>query len=184
MRLKVRNASNGRLVVKAQKLVSSAPYEVLVDGVLVGRFTTTAKGIGRIRFRSRPRSAKDVLLGFDPRGALLVVRDDSGRDVLAVALADNGSRSTDLLHPATTAARVRGPDAGRVHGARGDGVDRDVVSTEPVCGGSPPAGGDVICCVPDDSGPECEDRTRTTVRCRAASWSGRRRASRTPVGRP
>ncbi len=158
VRLKVRDASNGRLVVKAQKLVSSAPYEVLVDGVLVGRFTTTAKGIGRIRFRSRPRSAKDVLLGFDPRGALLVVRDDSGRDVLAVALADNGSDMICCIpHDSGPECEDRAPAECTAQGG--------TVSTatsclpNPCAGGSPPAGGDVICCIPHDSGPECEDRT-------------------------
>ena len=43
VKLKVRNSSDGRFEVQAQKLDSSATYEVLVDGVLVGRFTTLAR---------------------------------------------------------------------------------------------------------------------------------------------
>jgi len=111
-KLVVKNKSDGKFEIKGKKLDRNATYEVLADGVLVGQFTTGNGGSGRLRFRSHPHS-KDVLLGFDPRGALIVVRNAAGQDVLAVQLADNDDLSD----------------------------------------------GDVICCIPEDSGPECEDRT-------------------------
>src|SRR5262249_21790280 len=91
VKLTVRNLTDGRLEIKGQKLDPNATFDVLVNGVLVGQFTTTGGGNGRIRFRSRPRSPSDQLLGFDPRGALVVVRNAAGQDVLAVQLADSGS---------------------------------------------------------------------------------------------
>lgn len=112
VKLVVKNRSDGKFEIKGKKLDADATYDVLVDGVLVGQFTTTGGGNGRLRFRSRPHS-NDALLGFDPRGALVVVRNAAGADVLAVQLTDSGA----------------------------------------------PTGDDIICCIPDDSGPECEDRT-------------------------
>jgi hypothetical protein len=162
VKLKVRNSSDGRLDLQVQKLASSATYDVLVDGVLVGQFTTSAKGSGHVRFRSHPRSSKDVLLGFDPRGALLVVRDDSGHDVLAVALADTGSVSGgDVI---CCIPDDRGPECedrtpAECTAQGGTASPATSCLPNPCAGGPPPAGGDVICCIPDDSGPECEDRT-------------------------
>jgi len=162
VRLKVRNSSDGRFDVQVQKLDSSATYDVLADGVRVAQLTTTRKGNGRVRFRSRPRSSKDELLGFDPRGALVVVRDDSGHDVLAVALADNGSVSGgDVI---CCIPNDRGPeceDRTPAQCAAQGGIPSTATSClpNPCAGGSPPAGGAVICCIPDDRGPECEDRT-------------------------
>jgi hypothetical protein len=162
VKLKVRNSSDGRFDIQVQKLDSSATYDVLVDGVLVGRLTTTRRGSGRVRFRSHPRSSKDALLGFDPRGALLVVRDDSGHDVLAVALADDGSVSGgDVI---CCIPDDRGPECedrtpAECTAQGGTASTATSCLPNPCAGGSAPAGGDVICCIPDDSGPECEDRT-------------------------
>ena len=47
VKLKVHNSSDGRFDLQVQKLDSSATYDVLADGVLVGRLTTTRKGSGR-----------------------------------------------------------------------------------------------------------------------------------------
>lgn len=168
-KLQVRNGSDGRLEVQVQKLEKRATYDVLVDGVLVGQFTTSGGGSGHIRFRSHPRTSKrhpdtskDILLGFDPRGALLIVRDDSGHDVLAVTLADTGSVSGgDVI---CCVPDDSGPDCEDRTPAECT-AQGGTVSTATSClpnpcvGTLPPSGGDVICCIPDDSAPECEDRT-------------------------
>ena len=111
-KLKVRNGSDGRFDLVVKHLDRNATYEVLVNDVHVGQITTNGGGGGHIRFRSRPRSSRDELLGFDPRGAVVTVRSEAGDDVLVVRLSEPSS------------------------------VD-----------------GAVICCIPDDRGPECEDRT-------------------------
>src|SRR5262245_29877736 len=112
-KLAVRNLSDGKLDIKGQTLDPDSTFDGPGARVLGGQVMTTGGGSGRIRFRSWPRSSHDELLGFDPRGALVVIRNAAGQAVLAVQLADSGAVG----------------------------------------------GGDVICCIPDDTGPECEDRT-------------------------
>jgi hypothetical protein len=162
VKLKVRNSSDGRFDMDARKLAARTTYDVLANGVLVGRFTTTGKGRGRIHFRSRRRTSKDVLLGFDPRGSLVVVRDDSGRDVLAVALANTGSVSGGNV--ICCIPDDRGPECedrtpAECTAQGGTASTATSCLPNPCAGGAAPKGGHVVCCIPDDSGPECEDRT-------------------------
>src|SRR5262249_34162151 len=162
VKLTVRNLSDGRLDIKGQKLDPNATFDVLVDGVLVGQFTTTGGGNGRIRFRSRPRSPHDQLLGFDPRGALVVVRNAAGQDVLAVQLADSGSVSGGdvicCIPDADEGAECedRTPEECAMEGGSVSG--RFTSPPNPGAGVPPPVE-DVVCCLPHDNVPECEDRT-------------------------
>ena len=163
VRLLLRSDSNGRFEVRAQGLDPNASYEVIVAGVKVGTLTTTGGGVGRVRFRSRPRG-HDLLLGFDPRGAAVVLRNAAGEDVLGSTIPpgattgspdnvvccvpdDHGSECEDR-----TAAECT---------AQGGTVSTATSCLPNPCDGAPPVEGDVVCCIPDDSGPECEDRTAT-----------------------
>jgi len=161
VKLAVRNLTDGKLEIKGQKLDPNATFDVLVDGVLVGQFTTNNGGSGRIRFRSRPRSPHDELLGFDPRGALVVVRNAAGQDLLAVQLADSGSVGDgDVIccipDNDGTECEDRTPEECAMQG----GTVSTATSCLPdPCAGVAPPVEDVVCCIPDDNGPECEDRT-------------------------
>lgn len=162
VKLQVKKGSDGKFEIQVQKLEKRATYEVLVDGVRVGSITTTGGGNGRVRFRSRPVSSSDVLLGFDPRGALIVVRNAAGQDVLAVTLADTGPVSGDdivccIPDDSGPECEDRTPD--ECAAAGGTVSTATTCLPNPCAGTPPPPGGDVICCIPDDSGPECEDRT-------------------------
>lgn len=160
-KLRVTDSTNGRFEVRVQRLDANAAYEILVDGVRVGDIATSAGGSGKARFRTRPRNDKDRLLGFDPRGALVAIRDASGSDVLAVRLAEHPSDDGDVIcclpDDSGPECEDRTPEECVAQGG--------VVSTatsclpDPCAGVTPPSGGDVICCLPDDSGPECEDRS-------------------------
>src|SRR5262249_52420569 len=66
--LVLRTDEDGKFDVIAKKLDPDQTFDVIVNGVKVGTLTTTGGGSGRARFRSRPRSGDDQLLGFDPRG--------------------------------------------------------------------------------------------------------------------
>jgi len=162
VKLAVRNLSDGKLDIKGQKLDPDATFDVLVDGVLVGQLTTTGGGTGRIRFRSRPRSSHDELLGFDPRGALVVIRNAAGQDVLAVQLADSGAvGGGDVI---CCVPDDQGPECEdrtpEECAAQGGTVSTATSCLPNPCEGTPPpVNGDVVCCIPDDNGPECEDRT-------------------------
>src|SRR5262249_27346477 len=162
VKLTVRNLSDGRLDIKGQKLDPDATFDVLVNGVLVGQFTTTGGGNGRIRFRSRPRSPHDQLLGFDPRGALVVVRNAAGQDVLAVQLADSGSVSPgDVVCCIPDASGAECEDRTLDECNMQGGTVSTATSCLPnPCAGEPPPGeADLVCCIPHDSGPEGEGRT-------------------------
>jgi hypothetical protein len=161
VKLTVKNKSDGKFEVKGQKLAANATYDVLVDGVLVGQFTTSNGGSGRLRFRSRPHS-NDALLGFDPRGAVVVVRNAGGQDVLAVQLTDSGSVSGgDIICciPDDSGPECEDRTPAECAAAGGTATTATSCLPNPCAGTPPPTGGDIVCCIPDDSGPECEDRT-------------------------
>lgn len=166
--LAIKNGTEGRFDLVVKKLDRDATYDVLVNGVRVGAITTTGGGNGKIRFRSRPRSKRDLLLGFDPRGAMVAVERTDGAQVLQIALAsppdtgnvvccvpdDSGTECEDRTEAECSA------EGGTVSTATS--CLPNPCATSPV----PPADDDVICCIPDDSGPECEDRT--SAECSAA----------------
>lgn len=159
--VRVRGAADGRFELQVRRLERQATYEVLVDGVKVGEITTSNGGSGRIRFRSRPRGHRDEFLGFDPRGALVAVRDAAGEDVLAGTLALQSGREDKVIccvpDDDGPECEDRRPDDCV---ARGGTVSSATSCLPNPCEGStPPGDPDVVCCIPDDSGPECEDRT-------------------------
>ena len=160
-KLLIKNKSDGKFEIKGKGLAANATYDVLVDGVLVGQFTTSSGGSGRIRFRSRPHG-NDVLLGFDPRGAVVVVRNAGGQDVLAMQLADDNSTSDgDIICciPDDSGPECEDRTAAECTAAGGTATTATSCLPNPCAGTPPPTTNDIVCCIPDDSGPECEDRT-------------------------
>lgn len=163
VRLTLKTDSKAELEVRAQGLDPNASYEIIVGGVKVGTLTTRRGGTGRVRFRSRPRG-RDLLLGFDPRGATVVVRNAAGEDVLGSTLpAGASSGSADNV-----ACCVADDDGSECEdrtadecSAQGGTVSTATSCLPNPCDGAPPVEGDVVCCIPDDSAPECEDRTAT-----------------------
>jgi len=79
--LHVSHGATTTFVVSARALAPHAAFDVVVDGVKVGSLTTSGGGNGKLRFRSRPRG-HDAVLGFDPQGADVVIRDHDGHDCL------------------------------------------------------------------------------------------------------
>jgi hypothetical protein len=162
VKLTVRKRSDGKFEVKAAGLAPDETYDLLVDDVLVGGFTAKRNGGGRVRFRSRPRSSRHLLLGFDPRGAVVVVRDAAGQDVLAVQLADSGSVSGDDIIcciPDDRGPQCEDRTPAECTAQGGTTTAANSCLPNPCEGAPPPPRGDVVCCIPDDSGPQCEDRT-------------------------
>jgi len=165
-RFQLRGSADGRFDLKVQRLGRDAVYEVILNGVRVGDLATTGGGSGKLRFRSHPRSTSDVFLGFDPRGASVVLRDDAGSDVLAanVPVGDSGSGSSsdgDVLccipDDSGSECEDRTPEACV---AQGGTVSAATSCLPNPCDSSTlPGDDDILCCTPDDLGPECEDRT-------------------------
>ncbi len=160
LRLALKNDAEGRLEIRVRGLAPNQSFDVLVGTVKVGTILSNGGGQGGLRFRSRPRG-HDLLLGFDPRGAMITIRDADGTDVLVGTVGavgrvdptkvacckpdDDGNECEDRTVEACTAE---------------GGTPAAAASCLPnPCADVPPPAQDLICCLPDDGGAECEDRT-------------------------
>jgi hypothetical protein len=173
-------ASDGKFEVKVQKLAGSTTYDLLVGGIKVATLHTSRGGSATVRFASRPRG-KALLLGFDPRGEAIEIRDASGNDALAGTMPAVGEDAADVT---CCVPDDRGPECEDRTQAECDAEGGTVVAAgsclpDP-CGATnpPPSGATTVCCIPDDSGPECEDRTQ--AECAAAGGSLVQATSCTP----
>ena len=161
-RLILRTDADGRFELVVKHLRPDTAFEVVVNDVQVGTLQTTGGGNGKVRFRTSPRG-RDQLLGFDPRGARVVVRDAAGNDVLT------GTISDDSVDPSEVACCLPDGDEGEVEcedrtadacTAAGGTVAGAATCLPNPCQSAPPGGQDIVCCVPDDGGPECEDASQ------------------------
>src|SRR5262245_963028 len=80
-RLVLRTGSTGSFTVKARRLAPGKTFDVVVDNIKIGKLTTNAGGNGIAKFGTSPRG-RTSLLGVDPRGGAVAVRDDQGNDDL------------------------------------------------------------------------------------------------------
>src|SRR5262245_27065477 len=149
----------GRLEVRAGRLDARSVFDVTVDGVRIGSFTTGRAGAGKARFDTRPRG-NDQLLGVDPRGRTVAVVNGDGATVLEAAVAA-GALDDDVRCCLPDDSGPECEDRTAAECAAAGGIDLGPGSCLPnPCAGAPPAPDqDIRCCLPDDSGPECEDRT-------------------------
>jgi hypothetical protein len=163
-RLVLLSASEGTFEVRVRRLARNASYQLIVDGTHVADIVTHGGGGGRERLGTRARSSHDRVLGFDPRGATIVVRSAGGEDVLRTDFPDDqpnddGGVVCCIPDDKGPECEDRTPDE---CAAQGGTVIANATSCLPnPCEGAPPVDDAIICCVPDDSGPECEDRTQS-----------------------
>ncbi len=80
-KLTLKTASKGRLQVGARRLAPHASFDLVIGGVKVGTFATNGGGRGKLKLSTTPRHGEH-LLGVDPRGKTIEVRDDHGDDDL------------------------------------------------------------------------------------------------------
>jgi hypothetical protein len=181
--LRLKSASEGKFEIVARHLDPDATYEVIVGGVRVADLVTNGGGNGKVRFRTRPRGTKDLPLGFDPRDTTLTVRSAAGDDVLATTFpdddpTDDADVACCLPDDSGTECEDRTADE---CAAQGGTVVAGATSCLPnPCAGATPVDddGDIVCCLPDDSGAECEDRTQDA--CLAAGGTVVNATSCTP----
>ncbi len=166
--------TRGNFTVAANHLAGLSSYDVIVGGVKVGTITTNRGGNGRAAFSTTPRG-KTSLLGFDPRGSTVVLRDSSGTDVLVGTVPDDtpGSQACcvtdtegeteceDMLASDCTTAGGTTPMV-----TNPDGTQTPATSCLPdPCnpGATPPGNVAIACCINSthDEGTEsqCEDYT-------------------------
>ena len=78
-KLIVHGSKKGKFGVTAVHLQGGKQFDVVVGGVKVGQMTTNSGGTGTVHFSTTP-GGTTALLGFDPRGSMVVVRDDDTGD--------------------------------------------------------------------------------------------------------
>jgi hypothetical protein len=149
--------SRGRFGVGARRLRGDARFEVVVDTVRVGTLTTGPTGRGKARF-STPAHASDQLLGADPSGKLVEVRDEDGDDVLETEMPGDSppGNTRCCVGDAGAECESESPDECAVAG----GIDLGEGSCLPnPCSTSSDEA--IRCCQPDhdEDGPECEPST-------------------------
>lgn len=161
--LRVKKSSEGRFEVSVRHLAPKTTYAVLVGGVNVGSLATSRGGSGRIKFSTKA-GGNDRFLGFDPLGASVEVRDDAGDDVLTGNVPDTrevGAAPCCALskgkHPHVECEMEPVDECA----SRGGTPAASQSCLPDPCGATPPAGSATVCCLPDDGGPSCEDRTQS-----------------------
>jgi hypothetical protein len=148
-KLLLHSDSDGKFDLIAHHLDPDASFQVLVGGVNVGALKTNHSGNGRAAFRSRPRT-HDALLGFDPRGRLVTVRNADGQDVLSGDLPDGGA-AAEVACCLSHEGRMRCDDQTADSCTAAGGTVATAPSCLPdPCGGIPAPQG-VVCCVPDSA---------------------------------
>jgi hypothetical protein len=169
--LNLRAATKGRFMLWARHLRSGGSYDVIVGGVKVGAIQTNRIGSGLASFSTTPRG-KTALLGFDPRGSTLLVRDSStGTDDLVGSIPDDNPGAgaccltnshgevecedlspTDCTTAGGTTPMITNPDGSQI----------PVTSCLPdPCGSTQPPSTSTVCCInsthDDGTETECED---------------------------
>src|SRR5262245_47794704 len=91
-KLALRTTSQGKFTVKARGLSGGQSFDVVVNGVKVGALVSGAGGSGVAKFSTSPKG-RTKMLGFDPRGARIEVRDENGDDDLDSDMDDNNPSS-------------------------------------------------------------------------------------------
>ena len=168
-RLTLKGSKHGKFKVLASHLAPNKTYDLIVGGVKVGEIPTGSSGRGKASFKTTP-GANDALLGFDPRGDQVVVRDeDSGDDVLAGDMPDGDATETACCITENgddneTECEDMTPDECMAEGGTPIGVPGGTAAVSCLpnpCGTTPPEGEDIICCTnathDDESEAECED---------------------------
>jgi hypothetical protein len=89
-KLVLKSGVHGRFSVKAHRLPANKSFHVIVNDIRVGSLVTGPTGAGLAKFSTSPRG-RFSMLGFDPRGAHIEVRDDeTGDDDLECNVPDEG----------------------------------------------------------------------------------------------
>jgi hypothetical protein len=150
--LALSTASKGRFRVVARGLTPNASFDLVVGGVKVGAFATSAGGVGKVKLNTTPTHSQG-LLGVDPRGKTIEVRDSgSGDDDLDGDMPDDGGSATGAF-----ACCVPDSDGAECEvetpadcTSNGGTTQTGVTSCIPdPCGGTPPT--EVVCCFPGSS---------------------------------
>ncbi|MBI3782564.1 MAG: hypothetical protein HY270_04100, partial [Deltaproteobacteria bacterium] len=191
LRPRKNKGTKGSFAVVAKHLSADSSYDLIVGGAKVGELKTGRLGSGRATFNTSPHG-NTSLLGFDPRGETVVLRDGTtGTDDLvgtipddspgsqACCLAtgqieDNGSTETECEDIDAQACQSAGGTPQWVLNPDGTPSQTPVTSCLPdPCNNTtsaPPSSVAVACCInaTHDEGTEAECEDVTEAACATA----------------
>ncbi|HLK09846.1 MAG TPA: hypothetical protein VKW76_00525 [Candidatus Binatia bacterium] len=161
-KLQLKHGARGRFVVTARRLAPNATFDVVVGGVKVGTLTTNHAGGGKLKLSTSPHG-REALLGFDPRGSQIAVRDEGGDDDLVgdEPAGDSASGACCLRdHEGETECE----DVAPADCTKAGGTPSPATSCLPdPCTGTPPPVQKIVCCIANsahgafvDEDPEVE----------------------------
>jgi hypothetical protein len=149
----------GQLVVGREEGDASTSFDVTIDGVRVGTLRSNARGRGSGRFRTEPRKPDEQLLGVDPRAVrwppcgAAPSRSREGSPTIR-----STPRTSAAACPTTPGTECEDRTTAQCAAEGGVSLGAGTCPPNP-CAPLPPADGNVRCCLANDSGAECEDRT-------------------------
>src|SRR5215468_215588 len=73
-KLRLKSGSSGTFSVRAKHLPGGQTFDVVVNKVKVGTLMTSPRGGGIAKFSTAPHG-RTAMLGFQPQGAMVAVRD-------------------------------------------------------------------------------------------------------------
>jgi hypothetical protein len=165
-KLALRTGSSGKFTIKARHLPRGKSFDIVVNKVKVGTLVTGPGGSGVARFSTSPKG-RATMLGFDPKGAQIAIRDEGGDDDLEGNIPDDNPDSAMgccLGEHDDGEAECEDMTATECAGHGGTPTTAAGCLPNP-CGTNPPPT-TVVCCrgssaggafVDDDPEVECED---------------------------
>lgn len=153
------NGMHGKLVVKAAGLDPNSKYEVDLQGVPIGTLVTNPAGSGRAVFNTQPHG-HDQLLGVDPRGKDVELRNTSGNGVLQANMPAGTADPTQIqccVPNGHDQPECESETADQCTAAGGSNMGVGSCIPNPCASTTTPTpAADIVCCKPDDNGTECD----------------------------
>jgi hypothetical protein len=166
-RLRLKTPSSGTFTVKAKRLPAGQTFDVVVNKVKVGTLTTGGGGNGSAKFSTTPHG-RALLMGFDPQGQEVEIRDDQGDDDLDSDMPDKNPDSALGCCLGNDEDETECEDLTAAECSTKGGTPTTASSCLPnPCGNQPPPT-TAVCCithstsgafVDDDPEVECEEDT-------------------------
>jgi hypothetical protein len=171
-RLFLKTGSSGKFTVKGRHLPAGKTFDVVVNKIKIGTLTTNAGGSGTAKFSTTPKG-RIAMLGTDPQGSEVEVRDDQGDDVLDGEMPDDDADSAIgcCLGSQEDDGEGECEDLTAADCMAKGGTPTTATDCLPdPCGNNPPPTGSVCCSATNSSGAaedddpevECEDDTSAT----------------------
>jgi hypothetical protein len=164
-RLLLKTAATGTFTVKGRHLAGGKTFDVVVNKIKIGTLTTNAAGRGTAKFSTKPKG-RVAMLGVDPQGGQIEVRDDQGDDVLEGQMPDDNTDSAIGCCLQDDDGESECEDLTAAECTSGGGTPTTATSCLPnPCATTPPPPNSVCCLahsatgafVDDNPEVECED---------------------------